>query len=376
MTSRLHFLWEKSPAAQFTTGVSLHSHTLLSRESLDFIQRATRGIPIVAGASKSLEKRYRELKNCDLDLRRAWWTPPLSPRQAFDLESSQISNVLGMRPMVSLSDHDDVAAGLQLRAIAPDLDVPVSVEWTVPFRRTFFHIGVHGLPPEHANLMMCEMRRVTASPHEDEVEELLSWFASDPATLIVFNHPAWDESHSGARVHRDHVEDFLGLYRHLLHAVELNGLRPWKENRLAAQVAELAGLPLISGGDRHGREPNACVNVTNARTFAEFVAEIRSDGHSEIVFMPQYRESLQLRLIENLAEVLRDDPDHAMGWTTWSSRVFCESDEDGVMSMAELWGQNDPSIVNHFVHLMSLLRFRHVKSALRYALNSNVNYVL
>src|SRR4051812_23917162 len=107
MTSRLHFLWEQSPAAHFTTGISLHSHTLLSRESLDFIQRVTDGIPIVSRAIRNQEKQYRELKGRSLDLRRAWWTPPLSPRQAFDLESEQIRNRLGMRALVSLSDHDE-----------------------------------------------------------------------------------------------------------------------------------------------------------------------------------------------------------------------------------------------------------------------------
>jgi len=32
---------------------------------------------------------------------------------------------------------------------------------------------------------------------------------------------------------------------------------------------------LVSGGDRHGVEPNANINLTNATSFTEFVHEIR-----------------------------------------------------------------------------------------------------
>ena len=39
---RVHFQWVKEKAGIFRTAVSLHSHTLHSRESLDFIQRATK----------------------------------------------------------------------------------------------------------------------------------------------------------------------------------------------------------------------------------------------------------------------------------------------------------------------------------------------
>jgi hypothetical protein len=32
---------------------------------------------------------------------------------------------------------------------------------------------------------------------------------------------------------------------------------------------------IISGGDRHGCEPSAVLNLTNAKTFSEFIDEIR-----------------------------------------------------------------------------------------------------
>jgi len=52
----------------------------------------------------------------------------------------QIAN-LGLRPLVSLTDHDNIDAGLALE------DEPISVEWTVPYERSIVHLGIHNLPP-------------------------------------------------------------------------------------------------------------------------------------------------------------------------------------------------------------------------------------
>ena len=43
-------------------------------------------------------------------------------------------------------------------------DAPVSVEWTIPFGCTFFHIGVHNLPPANAIEIQEQLTRVTARP--------------------------------------------------------------------------------------------------------------------------------------------------------------------------------------------------------------------
>ena len=374
-TSGVHFLWQNHATAGFRTGVSLHSHTLLSRESLDFIQRTTKGVPWLSGAIRRQENRYRRLKGQELDLRRGWWTPPLSPRQAWDLEAGQIETKLQLQALVSLSDHDDIEAGMQLRVLSDGQDVPVSVEWTIPFGRTFFHIGVHNLPVENAAQVMREMKETTARPTPERIEALLDWVSAQPGTLVIFNHPAWDESHVGPHLHREHVEGFLAQYGRFLHAVELNGLRPWKENRVAAGIGAAAGLPLISGGDRHGREPNANLNLTNAATFSEFADEIRS-GHSEMLFMPHYQESLKMRILEGMHDILQDDPGHAMGWTRWHDRVFYQTDNGDVKSLAQLWGGQFPSVVNQFLGLMNLVKSRRVRSALRMALSESTDFVL
>jgi len=376
--SRIYCHWEpghKASLPLFRTGVSLHSHTFYSRECLDFIDRATAGTPWLSGAIRKQKAKYRQVKGRELDLRRAWWTPPLSARQAFDLEKNQIERVLGMGAMVSISDHDNIEAGLNLSMIEDTRESPISIEWTVPFRRTFFHIGVHNVPRNAARDMARTMNEFTAEPVESRIPEMLEWLGAAPETLVILNHPMWDENHIGEGAHTESVRAFLDRFRPFLHAAEVNGLRPWNENRKALKLAERYALPLVSGGDRHGREPNGCVNLTNASTFAEFAAEVRSDGWSDVLLMPQYREPLKMRILDNMCGIIEDDPHHALGWVRWSDRVFYLTDEGTNKSLTEFFqGRQFPAVINRFVSLMQLLKHRRVRSALRMALGERPEF--
>ncbi len=375
--SRILCSWEQAHKASlqsFSTGVSLHSHTLHSRESLDFIDRTTANTPWLSGAIRKQKEKYRVLKGRELDLKRAWWKPPLSARQAFDLERKQIEQGLGLDALVSISDHDNIDAGLQLSMIEATRCSPISIEWTIPYRTTFFHVGVHNLSPEKAPAMARAMNEFTANPAAARIPGMLEWLGQAPDVLIILNHPMWDENHIGEAAHTECVTEFLESYRTFLHAAELNGLRPWNENRKAAQLAARFGLPLVSGGDRHGKEPNACLNLTNAGTFAEFAAEIRCDKWSDVVFMPQYREPLRMRILDNMCAILEDDPGHALGWTRWSDRVFYLTDEGIEKSLSEFFNGKYPAVVNRFVSMMQLVKHRRVRSALRLALNEKLDF--
>jgi hypothetical protein len=374
--SRVYFQWQKKSVPAFRTGVSLHSHTLHSRESLDFIERATRKTPWLSGAIRKQREKYKALKGCELNLKRAWWTPPLAARQAWELEKRQVERVLGMDALVSISDHDNIDAGINLHALDEMRDCPISIEWTVPFRQTFFHVGVHNLPVDSAREMTRAMNEFTDAPPAGGIAPMLEWLGAAPESLIVLNHPMWDENHIGDAGHIECVNAFLEAYRPFIHAIELNGLRPWGENQNAAGLAGRFGLPVVSGGDRHGREPNANVNLTNASTFAEFASEVRCDKWSDVLFLEQYREPLRMRIIENMCDILEDDPNHGMGWVRWSDRVFYLTDEGDVKSLNVLWGRKFPNVVNRFVSLMCLAKHAKVRSALRVALNEKREFAL
>ncbi len=265
------------------------------------------------------------MKGRDLDLKRAWWTPPLSAHHAWETEKGQIETALGKSALVSLTDHDNIDASSQLCLLTETAGCPVSVEWTIPFRKTFFHIGVHNLPADVAAARMREMHEATASRNEDHCLALLEALGQPKESLIVFNHPMWDENHVGAEAHIAHVNAFLSRSRAFVHAIELNGLRPWDENKKAAQLAASVLLPVISGGDRHGREAERLPHSTshpNAATFGEFAGEVRRDGWAMFSSCRNTAIRCASRILENLCDILADDPNHARGWGPAGATAF------------------------------------------------------
>ena len=359
--------WRDRAATQsFRTAVSLHSHTLHSEESLAFVPRYTGSVPILARAIRQQEERYRTSTGSALDFSRAFWRPPLAPREAYDLETKQIEDHLDVDALVSLTDHDDIQSGSLLSVIDPR--IPISVEWTIPFAPSFFHIGVHNLPPTMAPPMMRALTEFTSSPVRRRLSELLAWLNEFPETLVVLNHPLWDEARIGAVEHAQLAGRFLERHGEKIHALELNGLRPWKENAQVRWLAEHSGHILISGGDRHGLEPNANVNLTNAQTFAEFVTELRQDRISDVLFLPQYREPLRLRMIETMWDIVRDYPEFPDGRKRWNDRVFYRLKDGSVQPLSALWRGEGPWPVKWFLRGLRAIKSQPVRNALRLAL--------
>ena len=344
----------KSTLPEFRTVVSLHGHTLYSRESLDFLDTLARRVPPIRMALNRGAEQYRRAHGVNLDLKRAWWTPPLSAYGAWKLEAGRIVDQFGAHPLVSLSDHDDIEAGVTLRVLEECSTVPVSVEWTVPFGGTFFHMGVHNLPPDQARAIMADLKAFTAVAREDKLRDLFAALDAHREVLIVFNHPCWDECEVGRSRHTDAARRFVANYGGFIHAFEVNGLRPWAENRMVVDLARECGKPLISGGDRHALEPNTVLNLTNAGTFEEFAAEVR-DGRSSVLVTAQYSEPFALRILHNIEQILAEHETHGMGWRRWSDRVFYTCEDGVVRSMSEVWGNHGPMAVQTFVRGVQIL---------------------
>jgi hypothetical protein len=96
-----------------------------------------------------------------VDLVKAHWTPPLHPKAAFEVERNQIEVVLGLMGFVSLTDHDTIEAPALLRMVADTKEVPLSLEWSVPFGEAVFHLGVHNLPSCRAQQIVAELAAYT-----------------------------------------------------------------------------------------------------------------------------------------------------------------------------------------------------------------------
>jgi len=73
-------------------------------------------------------------------------------------------------------------------------------------------------------------------PSDARLTEILVALNEEPNVLVVFNHPMWDLYLVGAEKHQFLVNEFLQKNGNYLHAMELNGLRHWDENRATRRL--------------------------------------------------------------------------------------------------------------------------------------------
>ena len=129
-------------------------------------------------------ERYRRDTGRRIDFNRAFWTGPMDAEKARRLENDQIT-ALDLAHIVSITDHDTIEANLIID------NAPISCEWTVPFRGTILHLGIHNLPRESASAWIAGMNAFTAAPQESALDELLSAIHGLQSSLVVLNHPLW-----------------------------------------------------------------------------------------------------------------------------------------------------------------------------------------
>jgi len=348
--SAVSYLWRDGAAPKgFRTGVSLHSHTNQSRETLDFLANFGNQFPMVRPLVNRLESRAQSIHGISVNWAAAYWTPPMTPRLAFDLESRQIE-ALDLGSMVSITDHDNIHAPMLLRTVPSARRIPVSVEWSAPYGGVQdFHLGIHNLPSTRARKWMQTLADYTARPSDASLTEILAALNDEPNVLVIFNHPLWDLFLVGRERHEFLVNEFLLKNGNFIHALELNGLRNWDENRRVRRLAEKWNMLLISGGDRHGVEPNATINLTNAASFTEFVDEIRREKQSNMLFLPQYAQPWKHRILKSTIDSVRTYPDFPVGSRTWDERVF-HPDGNGILRpLCEIWPKGAPPASMRFI---------------------------
>jgi hypothetical protein len=359
--SKVHFLWQDGAVVRrFRTGVCLHGHTMHSQECLSFLPRYLHAVPGISQIARHYERPHAGGRG--VDFAQAYWTPPLAPAAALQLERGQVER-LGLKALVSLTDHDDIEAGLALQVAADREEAPISVEWTVPYDGSIFHLGIHNLPAHEERLWMAAMAQYTGEPVEDGLPELLASLSGMPDVLIVLNHPFWLEEGMEEAGHRAALERFRRECLAWIHALELNGTRGWAENAEALALAQFHGLPVISGGDRHGCEPSSCLNLTNASTFAEFIAEIRA-AQSTLLFMPQYKEPLALRVLETGWDILRPYPEYP-GRERWIDRIFYRGEDGVARPLSQIWHNRVPAMLAGATGLVQAVATTRLRLALR-----------
>lgn len=329
-----------------TTGVSLHCHTLHSKELLDFVPYYISRIPIASYFWERQMRKTEELHGIRPDFISGYWTPPLTGDQVFDSEKKNLAK-LGMEALVSVTDHDSIDTNLAIREnVGVDL-APISLEWTVPFEEGFFHVGVHNLPPDNAesisSLLIEHTRSEGAAFDRARLNDLFEMLNDLPDVLVILNHPIWDIEMIGQEAHERLLGRFMAEHSGWIHAIEINGFRDWKENEAAAELAESLGLPAVSGGDRHCLQPNTMINTTDAASFSEFAHEVRYEGFSRITVMPEYSQPLPCRQLRSIRQILGYYEYFPPGRRHWSDRVYLDHhDGNGLRTLSDSWHGRTP----------------------------------
>ena len=343
--TKLHILSERTSLGdRAKTGVSLHCHTQFSREMLDFVPHYASKLPIISFFWHRERDNYEARTGKKIDFTDAFWSPPMPPEHVFEAEKSQIES-LGLDAIVSMTDHDCIDANISVNE-STGRTSPISLEWTVPFEYGFFHVGVHNLPEGRAKEITAELLDYTfntESQNNARLHELFAMLHEEREVLVVLNHPLWDIELVGQERHEILLSHFLIKMGSWIHALEINGFRSWSENKAVMEMAEAFDLPVVTGGDRHGCKPNTVLNLTESRTFGEFVEEIRSDRRSEVALMPEYRLPLHSRQLESFSEILDLYPEFPEGRRRWFDRVHYDvGDGHGVRPLSVHWKHGGP----------------------------------
>jgi predicted metal-dependent phosphoesterase TrpH len=348
------------------SGISLHSHTHHSKERLGFLPGWVARRPVLSFLARHELARQERRHGHPLDFMQAYWCPPLPPLAVIKSEEQQITTRLDLAPIVSITDHDTIAGSLGLAAVGLGAAYPLSVEWTVPFRGQVFHLGIHNLPPAQAGRFMARFHAATADPDEARLADVLADVTAYESTLVVLNHPLWN-AHVDTDQDHSTLSRFVRAYRAFLHATEINGYRSHAENKAALRLGDAWNLPVVAGGDRHGRAPNAVLNVTRATSFDEFVQEVRHDGLSHTVIMPEYREHPATRVLEVLADVLGHHESLDSGQRRWLQRVFVVGGDGQHRPLERYWAEV-PLWIRTAVKAASLLGSVTARQAIRLGL--------
>lgn len=363
MERKITCLWKEPRAAEaYQTAVSLHGHTLYSQENLCFITDFANKVSLFRWLLSIGERDAMRVHQIRFDFDRGYWTPPLTPSEAYEVEYKQINERLGLRSVVSLTDHDNIRAPLLLRVHKDTADVPISTEWSVPYGGGELHIGLHNLPPGDAESLLATMNAYTDSPNDSVLNQMLAELHARKEVLIVLNHPMWDIVGAGQEIHNQAVRSFMAEHGQYIHAFELGGLRSWEENRAVYDLAEQWNVAVVAGGDRHGCEPSACLNLTNTSSLAEFVGEIRNSKRSHVLFMPQYAKPLWTRMLQVVLDVTRTQPGHPLG-TYWDDRTFHPDKSGALRPVSHLWARR-PWFVEGVFGLFRLLEREAIRNAI------------
>jgi hypothetical protein len=107
------------------------------------------------------------------------------------------------------------------------------------------------------------------------------------------------------------------------------------------------------------------LNLTNTRSFSEFVDEVKGSRQSTILLMPQFREPLRLRWLQTVWDLVRSYPAAREGWRHWSDRFFYCCPDGIDRSVAQVWKTSRPPVLDQALAMLRITEVTPLRPALR-----------
>jgi len=271
-----------APARDLVSLVCLHTHSSFSLENLASLNWVSRQ-PYMWPFRRLLQHAFGLDGIQDLDYGQLCYHPPYRPDDIWRMETANAARLGAARLLLAITDHDEVAGGLELRQQYPGHaeQIALGEELSVWHDGALFHLGLSGLPADSLSELHVTLRNLAQAGRLDEVFELLV----SVGCLVVLNHPliGWGGNGPDAAP----AVALLGRYGWAIDALEFNAMRSQAENLGVIALSQQIGKPLVGGGDSHLLLASAALCASRASTYAEFVAEVKS-GWTRPIVLPGY----------------------------------------------------------------------------------------
>ena len=277
------------PDREFGYAVSLHNHSHHSVEKLAALNQVAK-LRFMRPLSGVLQRSFGLDGVPSLNYAEITYNPPYTPEDVYEMESAAAAHWGFNGVHLTITDHDEFAGSLGLLRRRTDLNgrVAIGEELSVWYQGHLFHLGLSGLPESGIDVTHNRIQSAARGGRHDELFETLA--AS--GCLVVLNHPlvAW-----GPGPEAIPITDLLTRYGWAIHALEVNGMRRREENDRVLELARQWHKPVVGGGDSHLLVTSSIISLSQAATFADFIAEVK-DGRSVPFVTPHYSAPLNWKL--------------------------------------------------------------------------------
>lgn len=286
-----NYAWREChrPEREFKYAVSLHNHSCHSVENLAALNDVVQ-LGFMRPLKGVLQRAFGLERVSSVNYADMVYNPPLTPEDVYRMEAAAVEPLGFDGVHLAITDHDEYAAGVALRRRRPDLNdrVTLGEEVSLPYQGHLFHLGVLGLSESRLDETHDRIQAAARGERHDELFELLA----ATGCLVILNHPLVPWGPAASDIPVNHL---LTRYGWAIHALEFNGMRRREENDQVLEMARHWRKPVIAGGDSHLLMASSSICVSQAASFADFIAEVK-DGRSVPMIKSDYAAPLGWKL--------------------------------------------------------------------------------